>query len=153
VVTAHGPTVLRVCRALLGHHDAEDAAADALVAALEAYPRLRPDSDVRAWFVTIAHRKAVDVLRRQGRHAVPLARLPERPDGGEPVIGDEQLWQRVRALPPRQRDAVTCRYVGDLAYAQIAELLGVSEAAARRSAADGIASLRRHYPTAEESFR
>lgn len=131
VVAAHGAAVLRVCRALLPAVDAEDAAADALLAALEAYPRLRPDSDVRAWLVTIAHRKALDVLRRQARHAFPVAEVPERPYGGEPQTRDGALWAAVRTLPDKQRHAVAYRYAADLAYADVARLLGGSEAAAR----------------------
>jgi RNA polymerase sigma factor (sigma-70 family) len=145
VVTQHGPVVLRVCRALLGQHDAEDAAADAFLAALEAYPRLRADSDVKAWLVTIAHRKAVDVLRRQARHALPLSDLPERPAGGEPVLADDGLWAAVRALPDKQRHAVAYHYVADLPYAEVASIMGTSEAAARRNAADGIKALRRGF--------
>lgn len=143
VVSLHGAAVLRVCRALLPAVDAEDAAADALLSALEAYPRLRPDSDVRAWLVTIGHRKAVDVLRRQARHALPVAEVPERASGGEPDTPDGALWAAVRALPDKQRQAVAYRYAADLAYADVASLLGGSEAAARRAAADGIAALRR----------
>ena len=37
------------------------------------------------------------------------------------------------------------RYLADLSYAEVAALLECSQAAARRSAADGIARLRRHY--------
>ena len=156
VVSEHGNTVLRVCRALLPLHDAEDAAADALLAALVAYPQLRPDSNVKAWLVTIAHRKALDVLRRQKRHAMPLAELPELPErtvsaGAEPA--DAQLWGAVRALPTKQRYAVAYRYIADLAYADVAVLLGTSEAAARRSAADGIKALRRNYRTDKEMPR
>jgi RNA polymerase sigma factor (sigma-70 family) len=146
VVTEHGPVVLRVCRALLPAHDAEDAASDAFLAALEAYPRLRPGSDIRAWLVTIAHRKALDILRRQARHAVPVADVPEASDGGEPPVADEPLWTAVRALPDKQRHAVAYRYVADLAYAEVAAVMGTTEAAARRNAADGIKALRRGYP-------
>ncbi len=146
VVTEHGQLVLRVCRALLPAHDAEDAAADAFLAALEAYPRLRPDSDVKAWLVTIAHRKAVDILRRRSRHAVPVPEVPERATGAEPALADEALWQAVRALPTKQRHAVAYHYVADLAYAEVAAVMGTTEAAARRSAADGIKALRRTYP-------
>lgn len=146
MVTEYGPVVLRVCRALLGQHDAEDAAADAFLAALEAYPRLRDDSDVKAWLVTIAHRKAVDVLRRQARHALPVSDLPERPVAGEPAVADQRLWRALRALPDKQRHAVAYHYVADLPYADVASIMGTTEAAARRSAADGIKALRRGYP-------
>jgi RNA polymerase sigma factor (sigma-70 family) len=146
VVTEHGRTVLRVCRALLPLQDAEDAAADALLAAMQAYPRLRPDSDVKAWLVTIAHRKTLDILRRRARPAQPVAQVPEHAAGAEPRLPDQPLWDAVRNLPTRQRHAVAYHYVADLAYAEIAALMGVSEAAARRSAADGIKTLRRTYP-------
>jgi len=148
-VTEYGQVVLRVCRALLPIHDAEDAAADAFLAALEAYPRLRPDSDLKAWLVTIAHRKAVDILRRRSRHAVPVPELPEPSLGGasaaEPALPDEQLWIAVRDLPAKQRHAVAYHYVADLAHADVAAIMGTSEAAARRNAADGIRALRRSY--------
>lgn len=104
---------------------------------------MRPDSDVRAWLVTIAHRKALDVLRRQARHALPVAEVPDRSYGGEPDTADSTLWAAVGTLPDKQRHAVAYRYAADLAYADVARLLGGSEAAARRAAADGIAALRR----------
>ena len=146
MVIEHGRVVLRVCRALLPMHDAEDAAADAFLAALEAYPRLRPDSDVKSWLVTIAHRKAVDILRRKARHAVPVHDVPERAVGADPLLPDEPLWTAVRGLPTKQRHAVAYHYVADLAYAEVASIMGTSEAAARRNAADGIKALRRTYP-------
>ncbi len=154
VVTEYGQVVLRVCRALLPVHDAEDAAADAFLAALEAYPRLRPDSDVKSWLVTIAHRKALDILRRQARHAVPVQDVPERPSrSAEPALPDEPLWAAVRDLPPKQRHAVAYHYVADLAYAEVAAIMGTSEAAARRSAADGIKAMRRAYPVPGSGHR
>ena len=151
VVTEYGQLVLRVCRAILPLHDAEDAAADAFLAALEAYARLRPDSDLKAWLVTIAHRKAVDILRGQARHAVPVPEVPERADRTEPALPDEPLWAAVRELPSKQRHAVAYHYVADLPYADVAAIMGTSEAAARRSAADGIRSLRLRYTPASGS--
>jgi RNA polymerase sigma factor (sigma-70 family) len=145
VVTEHAPTVLRVCRALLPHHEAEDAAAETFLAALEAYPRLPPDSNIRGWLVTIAHRKALDALRRKRRQPIPAAELPDRSHQVTHEPTDERLWAAERALAPKQRQAVAYRYVADLSYAEIAGLLGISEAAARRNAADGIKSLRRTY--------
>lgn len=147
VVAQHDRVVLRVCRALLPDHDAQDAAAETFVAALRAYPRLRPDSDVRAWLVTIAHRKALDVLRARAR-TVPVADVPERAGPADHVEAapDGDLWGAVRALPEKQRLAVAYRYVADLAYADVAAAMGTSEAAARRNAADGVKALRRRYP-------
>lgn len=47
---------------------------------------------------------------------------------------DGDLWQAVRALPEKQRQAVAYHYVAGLAYAEIAEMLGGSTDAARRAA-------------------
>ena len=147
VVAEHGAVVMRVCRALLGPTDADDAWSETFLAALAAYPDLRPDSNVRAWLVTIAHRKAVDQLRRAARGPVPTATVPERAARHQPPSGsDAGPWAAaLAALPPKQRGAVIYRYLADLSYADVAALLDSSEAAARRSAADGIAALRRTY--------
>jgi len=152
VVAEHGRVVLRVCRALLQPDDAQDAAAETFLAALRAYPRLRPDSDVRAWLVTIAHRKALDVLRARARHAVPVAEVPERPARAAEPDRDDELWDAVRALPDKQRAALAYQYVADLPYAEVGALMGTSEAAARRSAADAVKALRRRYPSHRESL-
>ncbi len=142
----HGPTVLRVCRAMLDPADADDAWSETFLAALRAYPQLRPGSNVRAWLLTIAHRKAVDRHRAIARAPVPAAAVPERPASyGIPAEPDDALRDALRALPPKQRGAVAYRYLADLPYHEVGKLLGSSEAAARRSAADGIAALRNTY--------
>ncbi|WP_210401834.1 sigma factor-like helix-turn-helix DNA-binding protein, partial [Dietzia sp. HMSC21D01] len=63
--------------------------------------------------------------------------------GGDDDEVDPHIWDAVAALPTRQRLCVAYRYLGGLRYAEIAELTGGTEAAARRAAADGIAALRR----------
>jgi RNA polymerase sigma factor (sigma-70 family) len=149
IVAEHGAVVLRVCRALLGPRDAEDAWAETFLAALRAYPTLRPDSNVRGWLVTIAHRKALDQLRANSRAPLPSARLPDRPaPDGVPVdtVHDAELWSAVAALPDGQRTAVVYHHVAGLPYTEIAALTNTSVAAARRRAADGIATLRKQYP-------
>src|SRR5689334_25414973 len=79
VVTEHGATVLRVCRAVVGPVDAEDAWSETFLSALRAYPDLPADANVEAWLVTIAHRRAIDVGRARSRRPVPTDALPERP--------------------------------------------------------------------------
>jgi uncharacterized protein len=68
----HGATVLRVCRVLLAAPDADDAWSETFLSALRAYPDLPGSANVEAWLVTIAHRKAIDLLRARAR----------QPDGG-----------------------------------------------------------------------
>jgi len=146
VVEQHGGTVLRVCRVVLGLHDAQDAWSETFLAAMRAYPDLPDDANAEAWLVTIAHRKAIDVLRARKRQPAPVEHLPEAPSAlGVPGAEDGDLWHAVAALPEKQRQAVAYHYVAGLAYAEIAGLLGGTTDAARRAAADGIKNLRKTY--------
>jgi RNA polymerase sigma factor (sigma-70 family) len=144
VVIRHGPTVLRVCRAVLGPWDADDAWSETFVAALRAYPGLPADANVEAWLVTIAHRKAIDVTRRAGR-TVPVAAVPDA--HVDPADhSDPELVAALAALPDKQRYAVAYHHLAGLPYAEVATIIGGTAAAARRAAADGIAALRRTTP-------
>jgi RNA polymerase sigma factor (sigma-70 family) len=144
VVAQHGPTVLRVCRAVLGSVDADDAWSDTFLSALKAYPDLPADANVEAWLVTIAHRKAIDVTRAAARHAIPTAEVP---DGAAPASDarDLDLAGALARLPAKQKQAIAYHYLAGLPYAEVAGILGGTAAAARRAAADGIAALRRIY--------
>jgi RNA polymerase sigma factor (sigma-70 family) len=144
VVTAHGGTVLRVCRAVLGPGaDADDAWSETFLAAMKAWPDLPADANVEAWLVTIAHRKAVDVTRARARLPVAVDTVPDRAsDLGVPGRADTDIWQAVKALPTRQRQAVAYHYLGGLPFKDVAGILGGTTDAARRAAADGIKALR-----------
>ncbi|GAA4203786.1 sigma-70 family RNA polymerase sigma factor [Streptosporangium oxazolinicum] len=151
IVTDYGPMVLRVCRAVLGPQDAEDAWSETFLSALKAYPDLPPEANVEAWLVTIAHRKAIDVTRAAARGPTPVETLPERPSRiGRPEDWDGDLWRALRALPARQRQAVAYHYLAGLPYREIAALHGGSTDAARRAAADGVKTLRTTYPRPDE---
>jgi RNA polymerase sigma factor (sigma-70 family) len=114
-----------------------------LLAALRSYERLRHDRNLRGWLFTIAHRKGVDYLRKHSREQ-PFASLPEQP-AQPPAMRDAELWGRVAGLPEKQRAAVTLRYLGDLAYADVAAVMAISEPAARQNVRAGLASLRKEY--------
>src|ERR1700743_2461228 len=77
VVTEHGATVLRVCRAVLGDADADDAWSETFIAALRAYPELPATTNMEAWLVTVAHRKAIDQVRARSRRPVPTETVPD----------------------------------------------------------------------------
>jgi RNA polymerase sigma factor (sigma-70 family) len=147
VVAAHGATVLRVCRAVLGPADADDAWSETFLSAMRAYPDLPADANVEAWLVTIAHRKAIDVTRAAARRAVPVAETPD--DAAAPGADsrglDGDLADAVAELPAKQKQAVAYHYLAGLPYSDVAAILGGSADAARRAAADGIAALRRTY--------
>ena len=149
VVAEHGATVLRVCRAILGAADADDAWSEPFLAAMRAYPDLPASANIEAWLVTIAHRKAIDATRAAARRAVPVAQTPEDAAAG-PADGpgdglDGDLADAVTRLPAKQKQAVAYHYLAGLPYADIAAIVGGSADTVRRAAADGIATLRRTY--------
>ncbi len=105
VVEEHGTLVWRVCRGMLDEHDAEDAWSETFLAAMRAWPAF--DGNTAGWLVTIAHRKAIDVLRARARTAIPTDEVPEADSRlGVPEARDLDLWAALKLLPPRQRAAV-----------------------------------------------
>jgi RNA polymerase sigma factor (sigma-70 family) len=136
----HAPEVMAVLRGAVGRADAEDCFQETFLAALRAYPKLRDARNLRGWLLTIAHRKAVDHHRANGRRPLPVAEVVEVPvTDPQPDAG---VWTAVGALPPKQRAAVALRFACDLPHAEIAAALGCSPEAARRSLHEGIKRLR-----------
>ncbi len=134
VVAEYGPTVLRVCRAVLGPVEAEDAWSETFLAALRAYPDLRPGSNVEAWLVTIAHRHDPRQQRGRGeesrrgrdqgtaRHlpegSIPMSTMNKRSPGTGGVLDalpvvDEDANRR---LHRRLVDAADAAGILDVAY-------------------------------------
>ncbi|WP_436588777.1 RNA polymerase sigma factor [Rothia sp. HC945] len=158
IVRHHGPTVWRVCRAVLGPgQDAEDAWAETFVAALTVWEGLPPDTNVEAWLVRVARNKAVDVVRSSARRAVPTASPPETAweddavsrAGVDPADAavtrerEDMLWGAVDALPERQRLAVAYHHLGGLPHDEVADIIGGTPAAVRRASSDGMRALGR----------
>jgi RNA polymerase sigma factor (sigma-70 family) len=137
----HRDEVFRFLVGMVGREDAEDCFQETFMAALRAYPDLRPRSNLRSWVLTIARRKAIDAQRARGRRPVPVEETPERAvaDGRADQSG---LWRAVLELPAKQRAAVLLRFAADLPHRDVARVLGCSEEAARRSTHEGIKKLR-----------
>ncbi|HWM64736.1 MAG TPA: sigma-70 family RNA polymerase sigma factor [Solirubrobacterales bacterium] len=137
----HAVVVMAVLRGAVGRTDADDCFQETFLAALRAYPKLEDASNLRGWLLTIAHRKAIDHHRANGRRPLPVAEPAETPVlDPEPDAG---IWTAVGALPPKQRAAVALRYGSDLPHAEIAAALGCSPEAARRSLHEGLKRLRK----------
>lgn len=141
----HREPVYRFLRAMLGPDEAEDSFQETFLSALRAYPRLRDRSNLRAWIMTIARRKAVDAHRGRGRRPDPVGEVPERGASAGQGLPDEEVWGRVRELPAAQRTAVFLRYAGDLAYREVATVMGTTESAARQSVRLGLRRLKEEW--------
>lgn len=138
----HASSLRRFLVGYVGWAEADDCLQDTWLAALEAYPGLRHGSNLRGWLFTIARRKALDCLRRRAWDAEQLGPATDKIEALA-AIPDWDLWVLVAALPEKQRAAVTLRYLADLPYAEAAEAMGISEAAARQNVRAGLAALRK----------
>jgi RNA polymerase sigma factor (sigma-70 family) len=142
LLDAHAPDLHRFLVAAVGPHDGDDLFQDTVISALRSYASLRHVDNLRGWLFTIAHRKIIDQARRRVRQAVPAADPPEVRRLDVDGLDDVELWDAVRRLPPKQRSAVVQRYLLDRPYAEIAAVIGSSEAAARQNVRAGLQRLR-----------
>jgi len=144
VVDWYGADVWRFAASQLGHAHADDIFQETMLAALAAYPSLRKPESVKSWLFRIAARKAIDAARAHARDPVPVPALAieHEPAAAAPDLPDDDLWARVRALPPKQRQAVALRTVLDLPYAEVAATMRTSVEAARRNVHEGLTRLR-----------
>ena len=137
----HATDVMGVLRGAVGRSDADDCFQETFLAALRAYPKLEDTRNLRGWLLTIAHRKAIDYHRANGRRPLPIDVIEV--ETREPQFEGDGIWPLVDSLPPKQRAAVALRYACDLPHAEIAAALGCSPEAARRSLHEGIKRLRK----------
>jgi RNA polymerase sigma-70 factor (ECF subfamily) len=110
---------------------AEDAVQEAFMTVWRNADRYMPErGKASSWILTFAHRRAVDLVRREERRrAEPLA---EHAEGQAPAT-DEEAWLRLRrervqqalhALPDQQREALELAYFGGFTQTELAERLG-----------------------------
>ena len=142
---AHGPRLVALLARELRSLDlAEEALQDAHVDALRQWPGAGEPANPAGWLLTVARRRARDRLRREATLARKLPLLivggaaPEEPVGdAEQAPGTPIADERLRllftachpALAPEARVALTLRYAGGLATAEIARLFHVAEPA------------------------
>ena len=148
LVDTHATELHRFLAASIGPDLAEDCLQETFISALRAYPRLRHGENLRAWLYTIAHRKAIDTVRRLRSRPVEhgAGRAACRPRAAASLpheLPDDGLWLQVRSLPGKQRAAVVHRFVMDLDYRSIGELMGTTEEAARQNVRAGLQRLRK----------
>lgn len=122
---------------------AEDLAQDALVAALEQWPKTGVPDNPGAWLMTTAKRRAIDQLRRgkmlERKHAELAPLLAERQEDAAPAldaalddpVGDDLLRLMFTACHPvlatEARVALTLRLLGGLTTGEIARAFLVAE--------------------------
>ncbi len=151
----HVNAVLRFAAARgLAADVAADVVADTFVAALRARHKYRPErANARLWLLTIAARRIADVHRRDASDRRKIDRL--RSDAIVLTQADRSSYEELLVeadtvgldaladLPLAQQEAIRARVVEDRSYADIAAMMGLSQAATRQNVSRGLAALRR----------
>jgi RNA polymerase sigma-70 factor (ECF subfamily) len=114
---------------------AEDATQDAVVRALETWPRDGVPDNPRGWLLVVARRRAVDLIRREanrvGKEAAAVSLLDPTPEPPE-VVRDDLLRLIFTCCHPalslEAQVALALRTLGGLSTAEVARALLVPEA-------------------------
>jgi RNA polymerase sigma-70 factor (ECF subfamily) len=131
---------------------AEDAVQEGFLAAWRSAATFRADrAKASTWIVTLVHRRAVDLVRREERRRAEPLDLEER-DAPDPAgSAEEEAWlgferERVvrllRTLPDAQREALELAYYGGYSQSELAEKLGVPLGTIKSRMFAGLARLR-----------
>jgi RNA polymerase sigma-70 factor (ECF subfamily) len=85
------------------------------------------------------YRVALNLVRRHHQHRGREQAIPMPRDATTVPTSDPAVWEAVRKLPTRQRDAVLLRYVADFSEAEIADVMSIR----RGTVASTLAAARR----------
>lgn len=145
----HGGAVKAMARRVLRDHAlAEDVVQDVFVSFWGAAHKYDPDrGSIRTYLLTIAHRRAVDIVRsEESRTAREENTRPTSP----PIDLENEVWLRtqsehvrraVAGLAPDEREAISLAYFGGLSYVEVARALGQPEGTIKSRIRNGMRKL------------
>lgn len=123
------------CRIIGDHHLAQDAVQQVFLSLWQGHGYESSRGSVGTWLLSVAHHKAVDLVRREAGRRRRLASFQElvEVEAAGPGPGDE-AWARLRAehtrsalreLTPEHREVLLLAYYGGYTQQQIAEMTGL----------------------------
>jgi len=129
---------------------AEDAVQEAFLTVWRTASRFVPDrAKASTWILTLVHRRAVDLVRREERRRSEP--LDDRGDEPGAAGADTEVWlhlerervqKALRALPDAQREAIELAYYGGFTQSELAERLGLPLGTVKSRMFAGLAQLR-----------
>lgn len=129
--------------------DASEATQETLLRAYRGRSRWRVGGDAAAWLYGIALNVVRECREKSRRSrltgldpAVLRAAASASPVEGGPPDGLERLAAAMALLPPRQREAVTCRYLLEMSVRDTAEAMGCAEGTVTAAVAAALENLR-----------
>ena len=132
---------------------AEDAVQEGFLAVWRAAAAFRPErAKASTWIVTLVHRRAVDIVRREERRRAEPLDAAARGDAVDPEgSAEDAAWlgferdriqRALAALPDAQREALELAYYGGYSQTEVAERLGVPLGTIKSRMFAGLARLR-----------
>jgi len=139
---------------------AEDAVQDGFLAVWRSAASYRAErAKASTWIVTLVHRRAVDIVRREERRRAEPLEVGRHPDAADPLGSAEDVaWlglereivqAALRSLPDAQREAIELAYYGGYSQSELAERLGVPLGTIKSRMFAGLARLREVLDEAE----
>jgi RNA polymerase sigma factor (sigma-70 family) len=129
---------------------AEDAVQEGFLAAWRNADRFMPErAKASTWLLTLVHRRAVDLVRRENRRRAES--LPDDADYASSDSAEDDAWLRferervqdaLRKLPDQQREALELAYYGGFTQSELAERLGQPVGTIKSRMFTGLARLR-----------
>jgi RNA polymerase sigma-70 factor, ECF subfamily len=146
--TAYG-LALRILR---DDRHAEDAVQEAFLQVWRSAATFRPErAKASTWILTLVHRRAVDLVRREQRRQADPLTDDEAGAAVEAERTDEAAWLRferervqtaLKQLPDLQRETLELAYYGGFSQSELAERLGVPLGTIKSRMFAGLARLR-----------
>ncbi|WP_242909908.1 RNA polymerase sigma factor [Actinomadura terrae] len=139
IYDAYAVLVHGLARRVTGDHEAARDVTQEVFAGLWERPLAFDPArgSLRGWLATLAHRRAVDWVRREVRRSRPPGEAPEPADAGGPdeaVLAGELaigVKRSVNALPPPMRDVLELAYYRGMTYREVAAALDIPEGTAK----------------------
>jgi RNA polymerase sigma factor (sigma-70 family) len=118
---------------------AEDVTQDVFLSLWERPEAFEPERGrLRTFVGTLAHRRAIDYVRREearrrraARDAASVVPIPDVEELAMAIVTAEHVRVEVERLPAEQREAIELAYFGGRTYRQVAEELGIPEGTAK----------------------
>jgi RNA polymerase sigma-70 factor (ECF subfamily) len=147
--------LFRLAHRMTGNsEEAAEICQETFARALESIRRYDPERSFFTWLYTICLNLIRDHLRKRRRFSLlfpfPFRRIKEStPDPAQDPekqiirLESERLVQRgLNAIAPKLREAVLLRFMENLSFAEIGEVLGISTSAAKMRVYRGLEKLR-----------
>jgi len=128
---------------------AQDAVQEAFLGVWRAAGRFTAErAKPSTWLLTLVHRRAVDLVRREERRRTEQLQPDSEPIGSEgpdelALLSERQsIREALRKLPPEQREAIELAYYGGYTQSELAERLGQPLGTIKSRMFTGLARLR-----------